>query len=189
MQHNALMVSFILRLLTKKGRRTDMYDLLILTFHQKRASRIRSEGVCVKALSEKADDLSKYYCDIWPFINNAYGILYKLYTRDGLGEFECCDELFQFSDLSNDSDHFPVSCFKTDHDDYDSIMLSDQRKNDFMNAVESLLSCSPVSTIAFLCRGQASDQEIVLGTFSFDEFSEMLKTGAILTNVCYLVRK
>lgn len=57
-----------------------MYDLLVLSFNQNCAKEIRKKNICVRPQNEFGEQTKKYYNEIWPFINNAHGILYKIYT-------------------------------------------------------------------------------------------------------------
>lgn len=167
-----------------------MYDLFVLTLNEKRHCRLHSNKICVKALNKNGRKRQKYYYEIWPFINNCYGILYKLFTKENLGEFECCDEMFEFN-ASNDLElslqafipNVTDECIR----DWVSIKLNSDYKKEFVAIFDLLLSCSPTSTIAFLCRGQSIDKEIVVGTLSRKDFLKMLCSGNIKTNICYLV--
>lgn len=167
-----------------------MYDLFVLTFNEKRHSYLHLDKILVKALNRNGRTRKKYYYEMWPFINNCYGILYKLFTKERFGEFECCDEMFEFS-VSNDSD---LSLQKyipgiTDEciEDWVSVKLNADYKEEFIAIFDLLLSCSPTSTIAFLCRGQSTDKEVIVGTLTRDEFLKTLCSGNIKTNICYLV--
>lgn len=167
-----------------------MYDLFVLTFNEKRYSRLLSDTIFVKALNKRGKKRQKYYYKIWPFINNCFGILYKVFSKETFGEFECCDELFEFTP-STDSDlslqkHIPSV---TDEcvEDWVSIKLNTDYKEEFIAIFDSLLSYSPTSTIAFLCRGQSNDKEVIVGTLSRNDFLTELCSGNIKTNICYLV--
>ena len=169
-----------------------MYDLLMLTFNEKRHRHLHSDKIFVKALNKNGRTKNKYYYEMWPFINNCYGILYKLFTKEKFGEFECCDEMFEFKttnvldlSLKNYIPNATDECI----DDWVSIKLNDDYKEEFISILDFLTSCSPTLTIAFLCRGQSIDNEIVVGTLSYDDFLEKLCSGNIKTNICYLVRK
>lgn len=167
-----------------------MYDLFVLTFNEKRYSRLHSNRISVKALNKSGRTRRKYYHEIWPFINNCYGILYKLFTKEGFGKFECCDDMFEFNP-PNDLE-FPLQKFipkLTDEcvEDWASMKLSANYKEEFIIIFDFLLSCSPASAIAFLCRGQSVDKEVVVGTLSRNEFLEILCSGNLKTNICYLV--
>ena len=129
----------------------------------------------------------KYYCEIWPFINDTYGILYKIFTPNGLGEFECCDEMFEFDyDKYDDSIHkmlfpeMPSEMFS----ECISMRLVEEYYADFMALLEMK---SSKSTIAFLCRGQSDDKEVILGTYQLKDFYKKLCLGEVYTNVCYLI--
>lgn len=164
-----------------------MYDLLILAFNEDKPSHIELDGLHIKALNENGNKSKKYYCEIWPFINDAYGILYKTYTDEGLGEFECCDEMFEFGNTSALLQSLPNPTNES-LEDCVSMAISAEYNTKLRNVLDILLSCSPISTIAFLCRGQSSDNEIVLGSFSLNDFVMMLDSGKVLTNICYIVR-
>lgn len=168
-----------------------MYDLLILSFNQEKSSYIKSDKVNIKALNASGADKKKYYYEIWPFINNAYGILYKLYTREGLGEFECCDEMFEFQETNNlelTLQQIVPSISNECADDWVQMKLNTEYSLDVIVLLDKLLASSPISTIAFLCSGQSLDEELVLGTLSRDCFVEMLQSGNIKTNICYLIK-
>lgn len=167
-----------------------MYDLLVLALNEKRPSRVHSDNICIKALNKNGKKKKKYYYQIWPFINNAYGILYKIFTGEGLGEFECCDEMFEF----NSADSLkPVSCNDIQEipyynsDDCVFMTLNENYEGELENLLNSLLSGSPISTIAFLCRGQSLEKEIVIGVISITDFLRMLRLGEAKTNICYLI--
>lgn len=167
-----------------------MYDLLILALNEKTQSNLLLNRICIKALNRNGGKKQKYYYEIWPFINNAYGILYKVFTKDGLGQFECCDEMFRFGAVDDIKPIFPQVLFdltERETEDCVSMVLDERFAEEFVCAVDRLLSCSPISTIAFLCRGQSFDAEIVIGTMSFNDFVKKLCKGHIYTNVCYLI--
>ncbi len=168
-----------------------MYDLLVLTFNEKRYSRLRSDKIRVKATNKVGRKRPKYYHELWPLINNCHGILYKLFTKENLGEFECCDEMFEFSD-SYDADLRLQKWIPFVADecvaDWVSIKLNADYDDEFVAIIDKLLSCSPISTIAFLCRGQSVDREVVVGTLTRNEFMQLLCSGNIRTNVCYLIK-
>lgn len=169
-----------------------MYDLLILAFNEEKASRVCTDKIRVKAVSKTGIEKQKYYCEIWPFINNVYGILYKIFSNKGLGKFECCDEMFEFGTVS-DIDFTLSRQFSnlTDEsfEDCVSIKLVEDYVSEFISALDELLSRSPISTVAFLCRGQSLDKEIILGTLSLSDFTKMLHSGYIRTNICYIVSR
>ena len=167
-----------------------MYDLLVLALNEKRPSQIRSDNICLKALNKKGRKIKKYYYQIWPFINNVYGILYKIFTNDGQGEYECCDEMFEFNKVisSNLVVQERIQEIPDFHpDDCVSMSLSRNYDTELRSLLNSLLACSPVSTIAFLCRGQSFEKEIVVGVIPITDFLQMLHSGEAKTNVCYLV--
>lgn len=167
-----------------------MYDLLILAINEEKASRICTDKIRVKAINKTGIEKQKYYCEIWPFINNVYGILYKIFSDRGLGDFECCDEMFEFGTVSDIdftlSRQFP-NLQDESFEDCVSMKLVDDYDSEFISALDILLSCSPISTVAFLCRGQSLDKEIILGTLSLSDFSKMLHLGQIRTNICYII--
>lgn len=167
-----------------------MYDLLVLALNEKKPSFLHFEDICLKALNRTGKKKAKYYYEIWPFINNAYGILYKLFTNDGLGKFECCDEMFEFNTVEDINFTLPYSFTNLTDDiigDNVSMMLTEEYDKEFMATLDMILSFSPISTIAFLCRGQSYDKEIILGTLSISDFKQMLRSGQIQTNICYII--
>lgn len=167
-----------------------MYDLLILAFNQKEHMVLCTDKIRVKATNKKGGKVKKYYCKIWPFINNCHGILYKLFINGNLGEFECCDEMFEFSDnnkLNNIFKQIYPNIADECVNDWVSIKLIVDYAEDFFRIFDELLNSSPISTIAFLCRGQSLDKEIIVGTLSRNDFVQMLSIGNIKTNICYII--
>ncbi len=167
-----------------------MYDLLALTFNEEKHSRLNENKICIKAVNKKGHKQAKYYYEIWPFINNCYGILYKLFTKDGLGSFECCDEMFEFNTVDNKElnlGQFIPSATGDCVEDWVSMKLNADYREEFIAVLDELLSCSPISTIAFLCSGQSCDREVVVGNLSRNDFIKMLCSGDIRTNICYIV--
>lgn len=169
-----------------------MYDVLILVSEQECAKQLHTDDIVVLPMNKKSTDREKFYYEFWPYINNASGILYKIFTKDGLGEFECGDDLFNFdysqNPLSNNAiPYFFADEFDTFKDDLDSISLKLTYKESFSNLIKLLLSESPIKTIIYLCRGQSNEKEIILGKINIDKFLEMLSDGKIFTNVCYIV--
>lgn len=167
-----------------------MYDLLILVCNQNKSIEKYDNKINVKALNANGNQTKKYYQEIWPFINNTHGILYKLFTSEGLGCFECCDEIFEYKE-SNEKNSllpqiFPTSTYE-DFEDCVSIKLSNDYDLPFVTLLDNLISQSPTSNIMFLCRGQSSDTEIILGTISLTNFINMLHTGCVQTNICYII--
>ena len=156
----------------------------------KKTSRLCLDKIRLKAINRRGRKKKKYYHQIWPFINNAYGILYKIFTNEGQGEFECCDEIFEFNNVSGLNLALPQrlqEILDVHPDDCVSMVLKKNYETELVSSLNFLLSCSPISTIAFLCRGQSSEKEIVLGVISISDFIKMLYLGDAKTNVCYLV--
>ena len=160
-----------------------MYDLLILCSEQKKRIKLDWENIVVTPLNKTPNKKQKYYLDIWPYINNVSGILYKIYTKDGLGEFECCDELFNIGD-NTDTQNFWID---NKVNDTDSLSLKPEYNNDFKLIINLLLEQSPINTLLCLCRGQCNDYETIVGKLSKEEFLDKLDKGQIYTNVCYIV--
>lgn len=168
-----------------------MYDLLILAFNEKKSAHLHSKSICVKATNRNGHKIQKYYHELWPFINNSYGILYKLFTKESLGKFECCDEMFNFNTVNDyelDLQQLIPNLSPETAEDCVSMKLDKDFKEEFVALFDVLLSCSPVSTIAFLCRGQSFDEEIIVGTLSHNDFIEKLCSGDVRTNICYIVK-
>ena len=167
-----------------------MYDLIVLALNEKKPSRICLDNICLKAINRRGRKKKKYYYQIWPFINNAYGILYKIFTNEGQGEFECCDEIFEFNNVSSSSLVFSQrlqEILDFHPDDCVPMVLKQNYEAELISSLNFLLSCSPVSTIAFLCRGQSFEKEIVLGVIPVSDFIKMLRLGNAKTNICYLI--
>lgn len=169
-----------------------MYDVLILVSEQEKAKQLHIDDITILPMNKKFTDRKKFYFEFWPYINNTSGILYKIFTKGGLGEFECGDELFDFDYSQNVLKDNDIPYFLTDEpdiikDDLDSISLNASYKESFSKVIRLLLSDSPIKTIMFLCRGQSHEKEIILGKININKFLEMLAEGKIYTNVCYIV--
>ena len=168
-----------------------MYDLLVLTLNNTSQNfDFQIQDIYSKALNKHGNDKSKYYYEIWPYINNAYGILFKLFTHDGLGEFECCDEIFEFGSI----DEKNIGALNVDMsdicdavEDFIPIRVKNDFEKVFNDTLRKLLTYSPISTIAILCRGQSNDKEIIRGTFNICTFINKMKAGEIMTNICYII--
>ena len=170
-----------------------MYDLLILISEQSKPLIFKSENICIYNVNNEGSEQHKYYYDIWPFINNACGILYKLFTSFGLGEFECCDELFDY-DYSENSEHpkLPGYLIINDEDflgDFILYRIKQKYLNNFETLINSMLDNSPIKTIIFLMRGQSFDKEIIVGTMTPDKFLDTIQNAGLYTNICYIISK
>lgn len=170
-----------------------MYDLLVLSFNQSKAEHIDITDICVQPLNKYGKKTKKYYHEIWPFINNAYGILYKIYTAYGLGEFECCDDLFEFDNIKHSTIIEPeisnfIAIGTVADNDCVSISPLKTQGDVLVTALKKIMSFSPIRSVAFLCRGQSIDNEIVIGTVCAKDFYAMLYTGNVKTNICYIIR-
>lgn len=167
-----------------------MYDVLILISEQKKASLLKFDEICITATNRKSSDKSKLYYSFWSYINNVNGILYKIFTNYGLGEFECGDELFDFSQNTLSDDDIPyylVNDSDIDRGDYIYFSVKESYKKAFFDIIDLLISKSPIETILFLCRGQSKENEIVLGKISKDKFLDMVSKEQVLTNICYII--
>lgn len=167
-----------------------MYDVLILISEQKKAISLKFDEICITPMNRKSSDKSKLYYDFWPYINNVNGILYKIFTNHGLGEFECGDELFDFSQNTLSDDDIPyylVNDSDIIRDDYTYFSIKELYKKPYFDIIDLLISKSPMQTILFLCRGQSTEKEIILGKISKNKFLDMVSKGQVLTNICYII--
>lgn len=167
-----------------------MYDVLILSVNQKEPYSFQSHEIISLALNQDGKCRPKYYQEIWPFINNSDGILYKIFTKGDFFDSECGDELFDF-DYSKNNDRsvpeFYCDSRKEIAEDLVSLSVKETYKDSFMKLLQQILLGSPTNTLMFLCRGQSQEKEIILGTIPFDCFLEMLIKGNICTNICYVI--
>lgn len=53
--------------------------------------------------------------------------------------------------------------------------------------MSKLIDSSPVKMILVLLRCQSNERETVCGSLSLDEFFEMMNSGKIYSNICYIV--
>lgn len=169
-----------------------MYDVLILVSEQKKAIYLNMDDIVLLPMNKKSTDRKKFYFEIWPYINNVSGILYKIFTKRGFGEFECGDDLFDFDYSQNIPQNQCVPYFFSNDfdmikDDLDSLSINSLYKKTFFDIMRLLISKSPIHTLIFLCRGQSNEKEILLGKISLDNFFELLMNGQVFTNVCYII--
>lgn len=172
-----------------------MFDLLILSINKTKYSKMKSDNICIKGLNKLAYKRPKYYYAIWPFINNGNGIMYKLFGKEKYGNHECCDDMFEFDyEVDNSDELYVLQSFNpgiTDNcaNDWNCMKLKDSYKEEFIGVFDKILDSSPNYTVAFLASGQSNDKEIVIGNILRDDFIDMLETGKVKTNVCYLIKK
>ena len=172
-----------------------MFDLFILSLNKKICSRINSDNINISTLNKVSRIITNYHYAIWPFINNSKGIMYKLFGKGEYGKYECCDDMFDFdfecdnSELVHILREFNFGISGKYADDWVSMKLNDKYKEEFISVFDKLLDSSPNYTLVFLCRGQSNDKEVVIGNILRDDFIDMLETGKVKTNVCYLIKK
>lgn len=169
-----------------------MYDVLVLVSNLQEPHIFSYDEICIKPVNDNSSDIKKYYYSIWPFINNSTGILYKFYTKKGLGEFECGDELFNFDYSVTAKKSLPYYMYEFNSDvsfseDLISMSIKSEYKNEFEEALSKMIANSPIKTILFLCRGQSLDKEVVLGPVSKGDFFRLLNNNRVFTNMCYII--
>lgn len=167
-----------------------MYDVLILSVNQKEPSAFQSGDITVVALNKKGECKSKYYYEIWPFINNSDGILYKVFTNGDFFEYECGDDLFEFDYSKNNENCVPIiysGLCNEIAEDLTGLSIKEVNQNSFIDLLHQMICVSPIKTILFLCCGQSHDKEIILGTVTLKHFSQMLAEGSVCTNICYII--
>ncbi len=120
-------------------------------------------------------------------INGLNGILYLLYTRDGLGEFQCGDDLLTIDYDGESRRPDPGPAHKVQEDGFVSVKLEDPYREELIALLNQFLESSPIHTGIFLCCDRSLSREIVQGVFSADQFVRMICAGQIRTNVCYLI--
>jgi len=167
-----------------------MYDVLMLSVNQKEPSAFRLDDITVLALNKEGKYKPKYYHEIWPFLNNSDGILYKVFTDGDFFEHECGDDLFNFDYDKNNENSIPEvhrSSHKEIVKDLVGLSAKEIHKDHFVGLMQQVIDVSPIKTILFLCRGQSHDMEIIMGTVTLNHFSQMLAEGSVCTNICYII--
>ena len=73
-----------------------MYDVLLLSIEQPNEidEKLSYGNLTIETMNHFGDIREKYYFEKWPFLNNLNGILYRIYTEDQFGEFQCGDGYF-----------------------------------------------------------------------------------------------
>lgn len=172
-----------------------MFDVLLLSVQQKENEKINSdEKICINQINNNNSDKQKFYHTAWSFINNSNGILYIMYTKEGLGRYECGDEIFEFLYEKRTLVDNILPYYLTERDDSEEIYLNlipiaikKEYKKSFEDIVTQLINISEQRTIMFLCNGNTVAEEIINGIISKEEFIKMFDEGNIFTNICYIV--
>lgn len=167
-----------------------MYDVLLLILNQKTPTPFNISGLTILPLNPKGEDKPKYYAEIWPFINNSDGILYKVFAEGAFSEFECGDGLFCFDYDSPKGRDVPDFLYNSNpylKEDLVRFSLIEQHQDSFYRLTKEMVYASPTKTAIFLCRGQSGENEVIIGTINLDVFNYKINRGSIYTNVCYII--
>lgn len=168
-----------------------MYDVLILAMEQQILNEdgFKFANIRIDTLNRDPFTRHKFYAEIWPYINNANGIMYQIYIDDQYGKFKCGDGLFQYdcSAVPDRSEFTYLHRVHVEQDGHAGMKLRNEYTSDFRRMITSMLNQSPIHTIMFLCRGQSRDEEIVIGVLKMKSFLTCLEKGEIFTNICYVI--
>lgn len=164
-----------------------MYDTLILVVGQNQPHELGGSMVLSKAVNQSGKDRHKLYHTDWQFINNLDGILYKIYTPEGLGKFECGDELFEFDYRTTDLSAYNLFGVFSEKVETAKMALRAEYCQEVFSLLESAVRLSPIETILFLCNDVSLQQDQVQGVWNLKSFQSMLISGKVLTNICYIV--
>jgi len=157
-----------------------------------------SSGICIEVRNHNSCDFPKgnnIDCGStpWYIMNAIQGIWYYTYTPDPqdpentyLGSYYLCD-FYDDSELKPKQKNTYRKSISDFSDELGAFTIREPYQSDFNELFKTLLNLSPIHTIAFLARYQDIDEEHILGTFSLDAFLDMLNTGNVSFNVCYII--
>jgi len=129
----------------------------------------------------------------WKLMNAIQGIWYYAFvpnpadpTDTLLGSYYLCD-FYDDSELKPKQKNTYRKSISDFADELGAFTIREPYQSDFKELLKTLLDLSPIHTIVFLARYQDIDEEHILGTFSLDAFLDMLNTGHVSFNVCYII--
>ena len=153
-----------------------MFDLIILSVKQK----VKSKDIPNN--SNIYLEHNQRYCNIWKFMSLTDGTWYNLLTdKDEVGGTRICEYLDDNCNLNLDwLDEKYLECITP-------YAINNQYLDSFIAILNYLIQQSPVKTVYVLARYQSYDKEVVLGTFSVNEFLELMRQRQVHSNICYIV--
>ncbi len=158
------------------------YDLNIFVLGQEKPSIFPFSSSITYDL-----DTPKY--DTWQFIYELKGTWYYLgREEDGLyTAMPFCDSNFEISENELPIPHWIKSEEVSYH--LTPLKIREEYVKEFKKIVEFFINESPHKMIMLFARYQGGNQEIIQGVISLGEFYELLNSGAILFNICYVIKE
>ena len=153
-----------------------MFDLIVLSIKQKLRSKNIPNNTNIYL------EYNQKYCDIWKFMTLTDGTWYNLMTdKEEIGGTKICEYLNEKCNINLD---WIDEKFREDITPY---VIGDQYMDSFIAILNHLIRESPVKMVYVLARYQSYDKEIVLGSFTINEFLELMKQKKIHSNICYII--
>lgn len=162
------------------------YEIQLLCVGQDKPLANKKLSNCF-LLNEVEDEGFGRYHTIWPVFSHVRGILYNVVIEDDsyYWSFPICDGLFEHElDLRDIPAFVPTLITEAD---LTPLFIKDAYMESVIEAIDLLLSASPVRTVLFQTRYQGYDHEVMVGTIPRTAFVERLKRQEILFNVCYII--
>ncbi|SDM86502.1 hypothetical protein [Acetanaerobacterium elongatum] len=153
-----------------------MFDLIILSVNQKTKSKEILNNTNIYL------EYNQKYCDIWKFMTLSDGTWYNLSAdKDEVGGTKICKYIDEKCSLTLDWVE------KKYLEDITPYTIENQYMDSFIAILNHLVQQSPVKMIYVLARYQSYDKEIVLGTFTVNEFINLMSQRKIHSNICYII--
>lgn len=158
------------------------YDINILVVNQEKPSKIPFK-------SSIAYDLQVPKYDSWQYIYESRGIWYYLGKEEN-NLFNAAS--FCSSNFDIDEHQLPIPYWIKSEDviyHLTPLVIKNEYKKEMRTILQFFINESPVKTLLFLARYQGGNQEIVQGVISFNDFFDLLESGKVLFNICYIIRE
>jgi hypothetical protein len=169
-----------------KGSKSMPFDLNILVVKQSNKTNPPFSSA-ITILNEIDDSDGKRYHSIFPFMTQTEGIWYSLVKEDdGVVYASFCYSNFDQKESEKTQPYWVIE------DNVKSgltpLLIKKEFEEEFKKIITFLMDQSPIKTIMLLPRYQGSDEEVICGVLSLDDFWLLLNEQKILFNTSYIIR-